>query len=125
MKSGGKILEHQNHDAGVQLRAIALDAVIAWRIMLLALLGRTMPGLPADLLFDPCECGVLALPGSKKLSPGGAMIVIARLGGCLNRHRDGPPGFECLGRGYTLFDAKGQIMQLHHAAAASPRRAQR
>jgi hypothetical protein len=66
MKSGCKILEHQNHDAGVLLRAIALDAVIAWRIMLLALLGRTVPGLPADLLFDACECEVLALLSSKK-----------------------------------------------------------
>ena len=68
MKSGCKILEHQNHDAEVLLRAITLDAVIAWRIMLLALLGRTMPGLPADLLFDPCECEVLALLSSKKNS---------------------------------------------------------
>ena len=68
MKSGCKILEHQNHDAEVLLRAITLDAVIAWRIMLLALLGRTMPGLPADLLFDPCECAVLALLSSKKNS---------------------------------------------------------
>lgn len=69
LKSGCKILEHQNHDAEVLLRAITLDAVIAWRIMLLALLGRTMPGLPADLLFDPCECAVLELLAQKKSSP--------------------------------------------------------
>lgn len=68
MKSGCKILEHQNHDAEVLLRAIALDAVIAWRIMLLALLGRTMPGLPCDLLFNPGECEVLQLLASKKNS---------------------------------------------------------
>jgi len=66
MKSGCKILEHQNHDAGVLLRAIALDAVIAWRIMLLALLGREVPGLPCDLVFDPCECEVLELLAQKK-----------------------------------------------------------
>lgn len=69
MKSGCKILEHQNHDAEVLLRAIALDAVIAWRIMLLALLGRTVPGLPCDLLFNPCECEVLELLSLKKTSP--------------------------------------------------------
>ena len=41
LKSGCKILAHQNHHAEVLLRAIAIDAVIAWRIMLLALLpGR-------------------------------------------------------------------------------------
>ncbi|MGH9579576.1 MAG: IS4 family transposase [Terriglobales bacterium] len=66
MKSGCKILEHQNHDAKVLLRAIALDAVIAWRIMLLGLLGRTVPGLPCDLLFNRCECEVLELLARKK-----------------------------------------------------------
>jgi hypothetical protein len=70
MKSGCKILEHQNHDAEVLLRAIALDAVIAWRIMLLALLGRTVPGLPCDLLFNPCECEVLEVLAGKKTLPG-------------------------------------------------------
>ena len=70
MKSGCKILEHQNHDAKTLLRAIALDAVIAWRIMLLALLGRTVPGLPCDLLFNPCECEVLAILASKKTLAG-------------------------------------------------------
>jgi hypothetical protein len=69
MKSGCKILEHQNHAAEALLRAIALDAVIAWRIMLLALLGRTVPGLPCDLLFNPCECAVLEILASKKNSP--------------------------------------------------------
>ncbi len=61
LKSGCKILEHQHHDAATLLRAIALDAVIAWRIMLLGLLGREVPGLPAALVFDACECEVLAL----------------------------------------------------------------
>lgn len=69
LKSGCKILEHQNRDAEVLLRAIALDAVIAWRIMLLALLGRTAPGLPCNLLFSPGECEVLHLLASKKNSP--------------------------------------------------------
>lgn len=66
LKSGCKILEHQHHDAATLLRAIALDAVIAWRIMLLGLLGREVPGLPAALVFDACECEVLALLTGKK-----------------------------------------------------------
>jgi hypothetical protein len=68
MKSGCKILEHQNHSAQVLLRAIALDAVIAWRIMLLALLGREVPELPSNILFDRCECEVLGLLAQKKSS---------------------------------------------------------
>jgi hypothetical protein len=66
MKSGCKILDHQNHTAQVLFRAIALDAVIAWRMMLLALLGREVPELPAGTLFDPCECEVMGLLTQKK-----------------------------------------------------------
>ena len=66
MKSGCQILDHQNHRAHVLLRAIALDAVIAWRIMLLALLGREVPELPSRTLFDPCECEGLGLLTQKK-----------------------------------------------------------
>lgn len=69
LKSGCKILEHQNHSATVLLRAFAIDAVIAWRIMLLALLGRAVPELPAAVLFDPCECEVLGLLVKKKAFP--------------------------------------------------------
>lgn len=68
MKSGCRIMEHQNHSAAVLLRAIALDAVIAWRIMLLTLLGREMPGLPCDIVFDSVECEVLELLAQKKAS---------------------------------------------------------
>jgi hypothetical protein len=66
LKSGCKVLEHQNHSAEVLLRAIAIDAVIAWRIMLLALLGREVPELPCDVLFNPLECEVLGLLAKKK-----------------------------------------------------------
>ncbi len=66
LKSGCKILDHQNHSAEALLRAIAIDAVIAWRIMLLALLGREVPELPCDVVFDRCECEVLALLTEKK-----------------------------------------------------------
>jgi len=66
LKSGCKVLEHQNHSAQVLLRAITIDAVIAWRIMLLALLGREVPELPCDVVFDPIECEVLELLAKKK-----------------------------------------------------------
>ena len=65
LKSGCNILDHQNHTADALLRAIAIDAVIAWRIMLLALLGREVPELPCDILFDRHECRVLELLSKK------------------------------------------------------------
>ena len=98
MKSGSKILEHQNRDATVLLRAIARDAVIAWRIMLLALMGRTAPGLPADLVFDAGEGEVLQLLTSKKLSVGEAMIAVAQLAGYLHRAGHGRPVSSVCGK---------------------------
>jgi hypothetical protein len=118
LKNGCKILEHQHHDAATLLRSIALDAVIAWRIMLLGLLGREVPGLPAALVFDACQCDVLALLAGKKLSLGEAVTIIARLGGNLKRKCDGPPGFECLWRGYIKFETMVYITRVRHAAAS-------
>ena len=102
LKSGCKILDHQNRSAQALLRAIAIDAVIAWRIMLLTLLGRELPHLPCDIIFDPWECHVLELIAKKKLNMGEAVKTIAQLGGYLDRQCkcDGPPGFESMWRGY-------------------------
>jgi hypothetical protein len=64
LKSGCGILKHQNETAEALLRVIAMDAVIAWRIMLLALLGRELPELPAKLVFSPWECQMLEVLAS-------------------------------------------------------------
>lgn len=66
LKSGCRVLEHQNHSAESLARAIAIDAVIGWRIMLLTLLGREVPEMPCSLLFDSWECEVLQLLAQKK-----------------------------------------------------------
>lgn len=121
LKSGCKIEEHQNHSAEALLRAITLDAVIAWRIMVLVLLGREVPGLPAEVIFDADECEVLELLAKKRnLTLSAAIIVIAKLGGFLNRKCDGNPGYECLWKGYAQFRAMVQIVGLsrRHARGA-------
>jgi hypothetical protein len=68
LKSGCNILDHQNRTAQALLRAIAIDAVIAWRLMLLALLGREVPELPCETVFNRCECTVLELLAKKKMT---------------------------------------------------------
>jgi len=61
LKSGCQILDHQNHSAQALLRVIVMDAVIAWRIMLLSLLGRELPELPAPMFFNSWECQILEM----------------------------------------------------------------
>ena len=59
LKSGCRIESHQHHSANKLARAIAIDAVIAWRVMLLTLLGREVPEIPAKMIFAPWECQLL------------------------------------------------------------------
>lgn len=47
-------------------RGIAINMVIAWRIMLMTLLGRQCPGLPAEVLFSDIEIEVLNAHAVKK-----------------------------------------------------------
>jgi hypothetical protein len=49
-------------------RAIAFNLIIAWRIMLLTLLGRQAPELPADVLFSDLEIEVLQAYAKKAAS---------------------------------------------------------
>src|SRR3990170_3205056 len=61
LKSGCRIESHQHHSAEKLARAIAIDAVIAWRVMLLTLLGREVPEIPSEMIFAPWECTLLEL----------------------------------------------------------------
>ena len=59
LKSGCRIEEYAHRSAQRLKRAIAIDFVIAWRIMLMTLLGRETPELPAEVLFSDLEIEVL------------------------------------------------------------------
>jgi hypothetical protein len=59
LKSGCIVQEHQNETAERLKRVIALDAVLAWRIQLMTLLGREVPELPCEVSFDESEVKVL------------------------------------------------------------------
>lgn len=47
-------------------REIAIDMVVAWRIMLMTLLGREVPELPAEILFTKFEIETLRCHAKKK-----------------------------------------------------------
>ena len=81
--------------------ALALYMVVAWRINRLMRLGRVLPDLPAELLFEPDEWHAAyilnkkAIP--KSIPPLNQVIrLIAQLGGFLARKGDGEPGAKTL-----------------------------
>ena len=87
-------------------RGIAINMVIAWRIMLMTLLGRECPQLPAEVLLSDIEIEVLRAHAAKKnIDPptqlGEAVQLIASLGGYLGRKKDPPPGHQIMWRGYA------------------------
>lgn len=67
LKSGCKVEEIAHKTAERQKRAVAINMVIAWRIMLMTLLGREVPELPPEVLFSNLEIKVLKNYAKKKL----------------------------------------------------------
>jgi len=67
LKSGCKVEELAHKTAERQKRAVAINMVIAWRIMLMTLLGREAPELPPEVLFSNLEIKVLKAYAKKKL----------------------------------------------------------
>jgi hypothetical protein len=59
LKSGCRIEDIAHKTAERLRRAIAINMVIAWRIMLMTLLGRETPGLPATVMFSDIELKTL------------------------------------------------------------------
>jgi hypothetical protein len=106
LKSGCEI-EELGHKSAERLgRAVAMHGVIAWRIMLMTLLGRVAPDLPPDVLFSDLELKVLDaytqrrrdLPAPTSLK--NAVWIVASMGGYLRRKSDPPPGHQLLWQGY-------------------------
>ena len=102
----GCMIERMAHNSAERLRrAIAINLVIGWRIMLMALLGRHTPDLPPEVMFSTIEIRVLRAYAKKKLkSPStlhDAVRLVARMGGYLDRKNDPEPGHQLMWKGYS------------------------
>ena len=106
LKSGCKV-EKLQHDTAERLRrALAIHVVIAWRILLLTLLGRETPELPPEVFFDDFEVEVLSAYAKYTRQPppttlGAAAFLVAKIGGYMARKSDPHPGHEIMWQGYT------------------------
>ena len=124
LKTGCGIEELRNETASRLKRALAIYLVIAWRVMLMALLGREEPGMPPEVLFSDLEIEVLtAYARSRRdLKPperlGGAVRLVARLGGYQDRKSDPPPGHQVLWIGYAMLCGMCQGFLLAREAGA-------
>ena len=105
LKSGCRAEHLGFHTAGRLQRAITINAVIAWRLMLMTLLAREGSECDAELMFTNVELRFLndyaadaGLPAPRNLAA--AVLLVAILGGYQNRKHGPPPGHQIMWRGY-------------------------
>ena len=129
LKSGCDIEKSGFHTAARMKAAVTINAVIAWRLATLTLLGRDTPELPAHKMLAASEIAMLLdfaiasgfpVPGRetpnaplniKAVSLGQALLLVARLGGYLNRSNDGPPGHKMVWEGYSKLVIGAQTIE--------------
>ena len=106
LKSGCQVEARQLTTRARLQRALAIDMVVAWRVMDLNKAARLQPDAPADQWLSTDEwqalyCYVHATdqPSEKPPTIGQAVQWIAQLGGFLARKGDGRPGQMTLWRG--------------------------
>lgn len=105
LKTGCKVEELQLKEDERIKPAVALYMVIAWRVMYVMKLGRECPDLPCDVVFEEEEWkAVCVLTHGRqalksKPSLGELILLVAELGGYLNRKADGPPGAQAIWQG--------------------------
>ena len=119
LKSGCRIEKLAHKTAERLKRAVAINRVIAWRIMLMTLLGREVPSLPAEVMFSDLEIDVLnAYTQKKTKNPsntlGAAVTLVAKMGGYLHRTSDPDPGHQIMWRGYSYLQIMCEGFLLHH-----------
>ena len=106
LKSGCGVEQRQAKHATTLEAALAVDAVVAWRVMWLTKLGRETPDVPCSIFFAEEEWKALhcfvhqtKTPPSEPPSMRDAMRKVAGLGGFLGRKSDGDPGAQTIWRG--------------------------
>lgn len=105
LKSGCGVEKLQLETPERMRNALAIYRVVAWRVMMLTMLGRCDADLPCETLLSEAEwkATYVVVTGKKlpKKAPklGEMMILIARLGGYQNRNSDPPPGPKAIWTG--------------------------
>ena len=105
LKSGCEIEKMQLKTAASIENCLAIYMLVAWRILYITVLGRECPDMPADIVFSDYEWQAVCIATTKKPPPPDPpkvhdmVIMIASLGGFLNRKSDGNPGVKVIWAG--------------------------
>lgn len=123
LKTGCVAEERQLETADRLKRCLALDVVVAWRILYLTMVGRETPDLPCTVVFEDYEWKALWVfvfkdpdaPPDTTPTLGEVTRTIGRLGGHLGRKRDGQPGILTMWRGLQRLPDIAEMWQVFDA----------
>lgn len=111
LKSGCQVEELYLQTPDRLLRALAIYAIVAWRLLWLTYEARQTPDQACDQVLKPHEWQALyctihqtSTPPDQPPTLQQAVLWIARLGGFLNRKGDGYPGPKSIWRGLRRLD---------------------
>lgn len=98
LKSGCKVEQLQLKSRDRLEVALTFYMIIAWRVLYLVMLARTVPDISCEAVFGPEEWKAVHIVVRKEKPPrqppplGTFLAMLAQLGGYLNRKSDAPPG---------------------------------
>jgi hypothetical protein len=112
LKSGCQIEERQLGNAQRLEGCLAVDMVVAWRIVHLTKLGREVPEVPCTVFFEEAQWKALVAYATRDPRPPekppilreAIRMMAMELGGFLGRKSDGEPGTETVWRGLQRLD---------------------
>lgn len=105
LKSGCKIEQLQLNGKNTFDPCLAMYLIVAWRILYLTMLGRTVPSITCEAVLESTEWQTAYIIIKKKPPPKEpptlekAILLIAQLGGFLARKSDGFPGTKVMWQG--------------------------
>lgn len=119
LKSGCRVQQRQFEEVQRIRRYLAVDDVVAWRVLFLTMLGRELPKMPCDAILEAHEWQALYCfihqthtPPPKTPTLACATLWIAKLGGFLARKGDGQPGVTVIWRGLQRLQDVANAFQL-------------
>ncbi len=110
MKSGCRVefLQHRR-DERIE-RAVTINAVIAWRLAAMSLLGRETPELPMKVpLARPNSAHSNRYRLSAPDNLGAGVVTLAMIAGYLNRKNNPTPGCKKIWESYIKLVAMSQV----------------
>jgi hypothetical protein len=128
LKSGCQIEQRQLETAQRLERVLAVDLVVAWRILALCKAARELPDDPVSQWLPQAQWQALFCYVHRQTTPPKnipsvreAVRWIAQLGGFLARKNDGPPGTKTLWRGLQQLNAMTEMWQLFQHQERRPK----